>query len=110
MPRGLQSSTPSQADLRAVAKECTLSSTASESLPWYRHLTQDVLVQVRPNVLELGMQGKRKVNPHYLDSYRTALQAAMVLQFTRRGTPRGRAGVLALGQNKAMRAIFAAEG
>ena len=32
--------------------------------------------QVRPNCLELQLQGKRKVNPHYLESYRTALQVA----------------------------------
>ena len=61
-------------------------------------------------MLELQHQGKLKVNPHYLDSYRTALQAAMVLQFTRRGTPQGRAGILALGQQPALRAILAAEG
>ena len=31
-------------------------------------------MRVRPNILELQLQGKRKVNPHYLESYRTALQ------------------------------------
>ena len=34
------------------------------------------MLQVRPNILELQLQGKRKVNPHYLESYRTALQVA----------------------------------
>ena len=67
-------------------------------------------LQVRPNILELNLDRKRKVNPHYLESYRTALQAAMLLQFTRRGTPQGRAGILALGQQPALRAICAAEG
>ena len=66
--------------------------------------------QVRPNILELQLQGKSKLNPHYLESYRTALQAAMLLQFSRRGTPQGRAGILALGQQPALRAILAAEG
>ena len=68
------------------------------------------ILQVRPNILELNLDRKRKVNPHYLESYRTALQAAMLLQFTRRGTPQGRAGILALGQQPALRAICAAEG
>ena len=67
-------------------------------------------LQVRPNILELQLQGKRKVNPHYLESYRTALQAAMLLPFGRRGTPHDRAGVLALGQQPVLRAILAAEG
>ena len=67
-------------------------------------------LQVRPNILELQLQGKRKVNPHYLESYRTALQAAMLLPFGRRGTPRDRAGVLSLGQQPVLRAILAAEG
>ena len=66
--------------------------------------------QVRPNILELQLQGSRKVDPHYLESYRTALQAAMVLQFGCRGSPQGRAGILALGQQPALRAILAAEG
>ena len=65
---------------------------------------------MRPNPLELQLQRFRQVNPHYLESYRTGLQAAMLLQFSRRGTPRGRAGVLALGQNTALRAVLAAEG
>ena len=56
------------------------------------------------------MQRSGKVNPHYLESYRTALQAAMLLQVTRRGSAAGRAGILALGQDPALRAIFAAEG
>ena len=51
-----------------------------------------------------------QVNPHYLESYRTALQAAMLLHFTRRGAAKGRAGVLALGQNPGLRALLAAEG
>ena len=75
---------------------------------------QAVCEQVRPNILELQLQVKGnlkgKGNPHYLESYRTALQAAMVLQFSRRGTTQGRAGVLALGQQPALRAILAAEG
>ena len=81
-------------------------------LPSALHLAQLLAgdCRLRPNVLELGMQGSRKVNPHYLESYRMALQAAMLLQFTRRGTPRRRAGVLALGQSPALRAIFDAEG
>ena len=33
-------------------------------------------MRVRPNTLELQLQGKRKVNPHYLESYRTALQVS----------------------------------
>ena len=65
---------------------------------------------MRPNILELQLQGKRKVNPHYLESYRTALQAAMLLPFGRRGTPHDRAGVLALGQQPVLRAVLAAEG
>ena len=65
---------------------------------------------MRPNCLELQLQGKRKVNPHYLESYRTALQAAMILQFGCRGTPQGRAGILALGKQPALRAVLAAEG
>ena len=67
-------------------------------------------LQVRPNILEPQLQGKRKVNPHYLESYRTALQAAMLLPFGRRGTPHDRAGVLALGQQPVLRAVLAAEG
>ena len=67
-------------------------------------------VQVRPNMLELQLQGKRKLNPHYLESYRTALQAAMLLPFSRRGNPRERAGVLALGRHPVLGAILAAEG
>ena len=71
---------------------------------------QPVCMQVRPNILELQLQGRSKVNPHYLESYRTALQAAMLLPFGRRGTPRDRAGVLSLGQQPVLRAILAAEG
>ena len=66
--------------------------------------------QVRPNILELQLQGRSKVNPHYLESYRTALQAAMLLPFGRRGTPHDRAGVLSLGQHPVLRAVLAAEG
>ena len=66
--------------------------------------------QVRPNVLELQLQGSSKLDPHYLESYRTALQAAMLLQFSQRGTPHGRAGILSLGQQPALRAVLAAEG
>ena len=73
-------------------------------------LSESGFVQVRPNVLELQLRGKSKINPHYLDSYRTALQAAMLLQFSRRGTPKGRAGILGLGQQPALRAVLAAEG
>ena len=40
----------------------------------------------------------------------SALQAAMLLQFTRRGTAPGRAGALALGRHPAVRSILAAEG
>ena len=68
------------------------------------------VAQVRPNVLELQLKGKGKLNPHYLESYRTALQAAMLLQFSQRGTPQGRAGILSLGQQPALRAVLAAEG
>ena len=67
-------------------------------------------LQVRPNILELQLQGRSKVNPHYLESYRTALQAAMLLPFGRRGTPHDRAGVLSLGQQPVLRAVLAAEG
>ena len=36
--------------------------------------THGQVLQVRPNILELQLQGTGKVNPHYLESYRTALQ------------------------------------
>ena len=35
---------------------------------------QQKLAQVRPNILELQLQATRGVEPHYLESYRTALQ------------------------------------
>ena len=74
------------------------------------HTGLALCLQVRPNILELQLQGRSKVNPHYLESYRTALQAAMLLPFGRRGTPHDRTGVLALGQQPVLRAILAAEG
>ena len=61
-------------------------------------------------MLELQLQGGSKLDPHYLESYRTALQAVMLLQFSQRGTPQDRAGILSLGQQPALRAVLAAEG
>ena len=43
-------------------------------------------------------------------STESPMQAAMLLQFGRLGTPQARAGVLALAQDPALRAVLAAEG
>ena len=67
-------------------------------------------VQMRPDILELQLEDRRQLNPHYLISYGTALQTAMLLPYGRRGTPLDRAGLLALGQQPVPRATLAAEG
>ena len=59
----------------------------------------------------LRLQASRKISVHMLNAYRVALLAALRLQFTRRGLPGGRAGVLALlGSNPVLRELLAAEG
>ena len=48
---------------------------------------------------------------HYMEAYRTAMLAAVRLQFTRRGSVDGRAGVRSMLQgNPTLRELLAAEG
>ena len=57
------------------------------------------------------VQEKRKIAGHYMEAYRLSMLAALRLQFTRRGLPGGRSGVLTLLKtNAALRELLAAEG
>ena len=57
-----------------------------------------------------GAQAGRRVDPHYLSSYREALLAAIHRQLSRPAKPQDRQGVLGLAKNPILRDLLASEG